>query len=92
MMFIDKEAVVMRCEIKLIDGSDKVSIEIPIELPEAIGCAPGQALYAYAIGSEGIWLSPGECPQASEFLVALNELQKATKDAHAAVKGALGMT
>lgn len=79
----------MKCEIKFVDGSDKVFVEIPQEFSKAIGCAPGQNLYGYAIGSEGIWLSPEECPQASEFLTALNELQRATKDAHAAVEDAL---
>ena len=89
-MAASEEAMAMKCEIKLMDRSDKVSVEIPVELSMAVGCLPGQHLYAYAIGSEGIWLSSEECPQASEFLTALSELQKAAKDAHAAVNDALG--
>jgi hypothetical protein len=49
-----EETVVMKCEIKFVDGSDKVFVKIPQEFSKAIGCAPGQNLYGYVIGSEGI--------------------------------------
>ena len=81
-----------KCEVKAADSDGKIFVEIPREMLSSVGVEVGQKLYAYAIGSEGIWLSIGKCPSEEEFLIVLGELERVTKEAHAAVDSAVNAT
>jgi hypothetical protein len=90
MLVVETSAMSDSCHIQLRKMDDKVVAEIPTDVVSAMSWSEDQTLQLINLDHFGVLLSDIECSEIEEIEVILEELKRATREAHQAVNSALG--
>lgn len=90
MFAVEASAMSDSCQIQLHRSGDKVVAEIPADVVSAMGWSDDQTLQLIKLDDFGVLLSEIEHSEIQEIEAVLEELERATRDAHQTVNEALG--